>query len=703
MTFVRPAHFSLRSSIRTQLLILVLVVIAFSLVATAASLQRQEGFYRRAALEQTLAASRVVSSRVDDHFSNMDALLRTVAVAVGPQLGAIEANDARLRQIQRGLPPYFSSISVLALDGRMLSSSTATVGERALLNFADRKYFIDAVAKHDFAIGDPILSRTSGEWIVIAARPILASDRQVLAVVSMSTRLARFQELLIPQGLPPASVMTVLNEKGIVVARSINAQQWIGRDLSASTNFQRALREREFASDVVASDGVQRLSGYSTAQLAPWVAYVGIARDVALAPARLELRDQLLISAAALVLALTLVVWLIRGIAAPVRQIADTAARVAAGDEAARATSGGPREIAAVAAQFNAMLDARQSALLELRESERRYRDLMDSVELLSVMLDRDGHVLYCNDFLCQLTGWSRQQILGQDWFSMFVPVELGDVKTVFLRMLADDSVARHFENELLTHSGARRTIQWSNSVLRSAGGEIVGTASIGEDVTERKLAQALLGTEKVVLELLTTGAPLTALLEAIARNVQATARDALCSILLLDADCVHLRHGAAPSLPEEYNHAIDGQAIGPKAGSCGTAAFRNEQVIVTDIATDPLWADYAALALQHGLCACWSRPVRAADGKVLGTFAVYYRSPHAPGATDLELVARWTHLTAVAIERALSQQERSAQLDELRRWYRTTLGREQRLGQLKSEVNELRARLAEPARYASQ
>jgi GAF domain-containing protein len=113
-----------------------------------------------------------------------------------------------------------------------------------------------------------------------------------------------------------------------------------------------------------------------------------------------------------------------------------------------------------------------------------------------------------------------------------------------------------------------------------------------------------------------------------------------LASILILGEDGKRLLLGAAPSLPKTYNEAIHGTQIGPAAGSCGTAAFRGESVFVSDIANDPLWVDHRELALTHGLRACWSTPIKAADGRVLGTFALYYRESRSPSQQDLEEIA---------------------------------------------------------------
>lgn len=172
-----------------------------------------------------------------------------------------------------------------------------------------------------------------------------------------------------------------------------------------------------------------------------------------------------------------------------------------------------------------------------------------------------------------------------------------------------------------------------------------------------RRLSLHLSGTDAflsatgVVLDLIVAGAELGLVLDTLARAVEASTPDTRCSILLLDGVVLH--HGAAPSLPASYRDAIDGVRIGPAVGSCGTAAFTGETVIVSDVATDPLWADVSELALSAGLRACWSIPIINAEGKVLGTFALYYGDVRAPTPADLAQVSRWVNLAEVAIRRA--------------------------------------------------
>jgi len=150
-------------------------------------------------------------------------------------------------------------------------------------------------------------------------------------------------------------------------------------------------------------------------------------------------------------------------------------------------------------------------------------------------------------------------------------------------------------------------------------------------------------------------GNSLAEILDSLCRLVEAQAGDVLASILLVDGD--HLRHGGAPSLPKAYTDAINGTVIGPSAGSCGTAAYRGEPVIVEDIATDPLWADYRDLALPHCLRACWSAPVFSSQGNVIATFAMYYREPRRPTQRDQEVIDQITHLSGAAIQQKLAQE----------------------------------------------
>lgn len=170
-------------------------------------------------------------------------------------------------------------------------------------------------------------------------------------------------------------------------------------------------------------------------------------------------------------------------------------------------------------------------------------------------------------------------------------------------------------------------------------------------DIDARLRAENLLSTERNVLENVARQMPLEKILDEMNLDVEALFPGSLCSVLLLDPETLKVRHGSAPMLPATFMKNVDGQKIGPSAGSCGTAMYRKEQVIVEDIAEDPLWRDYRPLALAHGLRACWSTPIISRTGQVLGSFAIYRREARAPSMEELETVNRMSRLIALVIE----------------------------------------------------
>jgi PAS domain S-box-containing protein len=212
------------------------------------------------------------------------------------------------------------------------------------------------------------------------------------------------------------------------------------------------------------------------------------------------------------------------------------------------------------------------------------------------------------------------------------------------------------FEHRLLMPEGLIKHVRVVGHPLpQEESGELEFIGAI-TDITERKRAEALLAGEKRLLEMVARGDSLAHILDSLCRLVEEQAPDVLASILLLDSNGKQLRHGGAPSLPEAYTDAIDGSEIGPSVGSCGTAAYLGKQVIVSDIASDRLWSDFRELALTHSLRACWSTPIFSAEGKVIGTFAMYYREPRSPSPRDQEIIGQITHLAGVAIQHKLAE-----------------------------------------------
>ncbi|MFB6438053.1 SpoIIE family protein phosphatase [Streptomyces sp. NPDC056411] len=186
----------------------------------------------------------------------------------------------------------------------------------------------------------------------------------------------------------------------------------------------------------------------------------------------------------------------------------------------------------------------------------------------------------------------------------------------------------------------------------RDALGNVDGVFVIAVETTAHHNAQLLAAEQRVLLEQIARDAPLTDILDGMARAIEELSPELIVSVLLLDADGRHLRHGAGPSLPDFYNQAVDGITVGPEVGCCGTAAYLRAPVVATDIATDPQWDDYREVAAQAGVAACWSTPIMGTDGRLLGTFAMYHRTPKAPKEKDVALSAAFARIVALAIER---------------------------------------------------
>ena len=241
----------------------------------------------------------------------------------------------------------------------------------------------------------------------------------------------------------------------------------------------------------------------------------------------------------------------------------------------------------------------------------------------------------------------------------------------VFIRALQGEVAVEEF---LLRPRGAteHRIIKSSAAPIHTDDG-IAGAVAVNIDVTERRKLERELRTqrelallERDVLALLAEGSPLETVLGALAIGLERiTGSGLLASVLRIENETI--RHVAAPSLPMEWCAAIEGERIGPQAGSCGTAAFRKERVIVTDVESDPLWDRYRDAARPFRLRACWSHPICATDGEVLGTVALYYREPRAPLPIELDAIAGTARVARIVLERHRDESARQRLHDELR------------------------------------
>jgi len=296
----------------------------------------------------------------------------------------------------------------------------------------------------------------------------------------------------------------------------------------------------------------------------------------------------------------------------------------------------------------------RKRAEQRLLETEEQYRVLFESSFYPMLILDNENlAILAANDAAAHLYGYSGDELRSMSFNDLRV---LSHAALAGEVGVADEDRRRGLEpgpEQGYTHrtrEGAFIEVGLTRSSIVFRGRD--ATLVRVEDVTERKRAEALKAGWNRLLDLVARDSRLEAVLTALARSIEHQFPDLLCSIVLLDADGLRLHHAAGPSLPPTYSRSLNGLEIGPCRGSCGTAAYRAEPVIVDDIATDPLWADLKDLALPHGLKACWSHPILSTAGQVLGTLALYYREPRRASAADMEFMRAAANIAGMAIER---------------------------------------------------
>jgi len=321
------------------------------------------------------------------------------------------------------------------------------------------------------------------------------------------------------------------------------------------------------------------------------------------------------------------------------------------------------------------LVSRRRASFQEIEGLRDQLKLVIDTIPALTGVTLPSGSVEVVNRGWLDYTGIRLEDARGSGWTRALHP----DDRELFVsKGLTARETREPFELELRLQraDGVYRWFLMRVAPLRNEQGEVVRWYGVSIDIEDRKLAEAMLAGEKRLLEMMARGDALGLILDALCRLVEEQSGNVLCSVLMLDPDGIHLRHGAAPSLPRSYTDAVDGLAIGPGAGSCGTAAYRAERVVVSDIATDPLWADYRELALAHSLRACWSTPMLASDGRVVGTFAMYYREPRLPRAHEHDMIDRITPMAAVAVERAHAEEAlRQAQAELARVTRVTTVG----------------------------
>lgn len=292
--------------------------------------------------------------------------------------------------------------------------------------------------------------------------------------------------------------------------------------------------------------------------------------------------------------------------------------------------------------------------------------DVLDTSPIPILCSDMNTEqITYVNPSFCEHFGFVLSDLTTiSNWFerALFEPQDYLLTIKPWMSQYAHTASSPALDTTLLCKRNMHRRISLCFAVLGDVKVWYI------RDITDHWVAEERLKVRSVMLEMVAKSSALSDILNVIVLQIQKESPQSICSVLLFDKEEGCLRLGAAPSLPDFYNQLIDGVKVGMNVGSCGTAAYLNQRVIVENIAEHPYWKDYAKSAKQAGVAACWSDPIHSSKGEPLGTFAIYKQVPSSPTEKDFELIQFASNLASIAIEFFRTQEalEKMAYFDHL-------------------------------------
>lgn len=643
---------------RLLLLLVVGMLPVFGLVIGSFLSQQRQRLAQ--ASENLLTVSRLTALSAERSVEGARQLLN--AITSGPSLKARGLNTlcieflANIRSSHR----YYSNVGFLDVDGRLQCDARNSEPATYL---GDRTYFSQALATRSFAMGDYQVGRITNQATINFGMPVYENTGTLKGVAFAALQLDRLApDVNAPPGFPFS--VTVTDRLGTIVGTDRAQTGRIG--MPYPDEALAGARQAVPTSTITALDPDGAWKMYAVTAVGddhrPGLFVVAsIARDAVTAPLQrrlmLELGLLLLLTAVGILAAR----WTgNRTLVRPARQLLKNINQLA-GTGADNASPMRGDEMAALS-----LAAERVAAILKQRDAERdRHQAMLQKTQdrlLAAQRIARTGNWEF--SLVTLQLWWSAQtyevfgvspasfSVTAESLMACIFPEDRERCETARNSFLAGLD-ALNIEYRIVTGDGRVRWVHELGELERDADGRIVSASGTVQDITERIRNERLLMAEARSLKALSMGLSLQIVLEEVLLGIESLLPGALASVHLLSEDGRQLQKGFAPHLPQAYLEALEGRATGPARGSRTTAAWQGEPLIVTDIDSDPLWANHRALAREHGLRACWSVPVQDSKGKLLATFAVYYKdkSPHTPPPEDVALVRGAANIIGIAIE----------------------------------------------------
>jgi diguanylate cyclase (GGDEF)-like protein/PAS domain S-box-containing protein len=478
-------------SIRSRLLLLVVATVAPFLVLITVGLWKQWDRDHSAAVERSLVEARLLAAQLDDQLGNFQFLLAGLSRAVSADPAHSKANDLLLRKARAELPGFVNALLLSAPDGTNIGSSS----DGSRFNVSHRAFFREILTGGRLAIGEIIRGRSDGQWLVNVARSVEDETGLAKAVLTVSIRLTRFQELLRLDGLPAGSVVKIVNDQGVVIAWMPGGANWIGQDLSKQEGLARQRIGGESRGIVPWADGVERITGFSTATLAPWVVAVGLPSDIAFAEVATRFIRGALLSSIAILSAIG-IAWMFSGrLVGPIQQLAKDAIVLAGGELRHRTSVHTKDEVGALADAFNQMaasLERRHEEAVhaadEVRQSNDTLEAVIDASPVAIVCSSPDRNIVLWSRAAEQVFGHKAADVLGQRT-KILPPNDGAESQALFERAAAGETL-RDIELKRMRKDGSLVDVRISAAPMYNRDGSVRGVAWSYDDITSRKQAE---------------------------------------------------------------------------------------------------------------------------------------------------------------------------------------------------------------------
>jgi len=639
---------------------------------------------RREAAAVSFNLARLASDNVQIFLSDAERVM--AGIAARPRVRAMESAPCPpIFEDFHDLYPQFANLSLANLRGELICSGMPQPGG-GRTNMAGMEWFRRVMAEQKFVIGQPYLGPVTGRKVAVMATPVRDAAGTLVGSLQIPIDLEKLRLVAIASELPPTTIVTIVDDRGVLVTRSAEAPKWIGKSLRGAPVVEVVLAQRNGTAVSSSSEGIERVYGFTPVPGTSWLVVAGISTKVAFQGIKRQALVNALGGAAIIGAALAFAFYLGRRIAVPVVRMRATAQQVAGGDLTARAGTAGPAEIAGVAAQFNAMLDviagsrqmlaSAQSSLQLLSLCVSRLNDVVMITDARA--LEQGGpRILFANEAFGRTTGYTLQEAIGRTPQFLQGP---GTARAELDRIRAAVQAGEAVRAELVnyTKTGEMYWLELDIAPVRDADGAVVNWVAVARNISGRKFSQAELArTERALRMLYLCNEALVrvhseaALLAEICQIAAGSGgyRLAWVGYALADAKktiAPQAWAGEETGYFSEIELSWD-EAVPAGRGAAGRTIRGGRPVLVTDFGADPRMAPWHAPAARRGYRGAVCLPLRD-EARVFGLLGLYTDEPRVVPMEETELLRKLADDLAFGIRSLRARAEREqAQAEVLR------------------------------------